>query len=193
MLQLVRFDAFLKLFVVIVVLILIAIYYILRKFLFPEIEVYKLFFFSSSVTAIFVALVLSPFCYRWLWQKGRTISSTLYPDLNGTWSGNIETETGAIIEVRAVIRQSILNTEIDMHGKTMKSVTLAATPSIEAGQHKLYYTYRAEPENPRWSPYHGTTTLTVRFARSGEGQRIGAVWPILHRSKDNRHYSIAAN
>ena len=38
-------------------------------------------------------------------------------------------EDGDTLQVRAVIRQSLLITQIDMHGETTKSLTLETTPN----------------------------------------------------------------
>jgi hypothetical protein len=56
-----------------------------------------------------------------------------------------------------------------MHGETVKSITLAASTIIEAGQYKLYYVYRAEPKEPTWAPYSGTTKFDLRISSIGAG------------------------
>jgi len=81
-------------------------------------------------------------------------------------------EGGKTIEVKAVIRQSLLFTQIDLHGETMKSVTLETTPSMESGQKKLYYVYRANPKNPAWPSYCGSTIFDVRQTRVEDGDRL---------------------
>lgn len=47
--------------------------------------------------------------------------------------GEITLENGEVISAKAVIRQTLLATQIDMHGKTTKSITLETTPTIEQG------------------------------------------------------------
>lgn len=91
------------------------------------------------------------------WFKNKNI----YPDLNGVWVGHVIIESGVEINVRAIIRQNLLLTELDMHGETVKSITLESTPTIEQGQKKLYYVYRSTPKDPSRQPYDGSTLLDV--------------------------------
>ena len=65
------------------------------------------------------------------------------------------------IEVRAKIKQALLVTKIEMHGPTVKSVTLEATPTKELDNNKLYYVYKSTPKNPSWSEYIGSTIFDV--------------------------------
>ena len=81
-------------------------------------------------------------------------------------------EDGDTLQVRAVIRQSLLITQIDMHGETTKSLTLETTPTVESGQKKLYYVYRSIPKNPGWSPYNGSTLFDVRRMESAQGEQL---------------------
>lgn len=68
------------------------------------------------------------------------------------------------MEAKAVIRQTLLQTQIDLHTATAKSITLETTPAEESGQLKLYYSYRSTPKNIKWSPYTGSTIFDVRAA-----------------------------
>jgi hypothetical protein len=90
------------------------------------------------------------------------VGASKFQDLNGAWAGTIHPSNGDPLRVRAVIRQSLLGTEIDLHGDSVKSITLAASVIMEAGQYKLYYVYRAEPRHPAWAPYSGTTKFDLR-------------------------------
>jgi hypothetical protein len=59
-----------------------------------------------------------------------------------------------------------------MHGETVKSITLAASTIIEAGQYKLYYVYRSEPKEPTWAPYSGTTKFDLRIKPMGASRSL---------------------
>lgn len=162
MFHLVRFDSILRHVVAFVVVVSILIHYGIQYILFPHLALYKVILISSSVAAVCVYIFLSPLFYRKVWKALRKWNNGIFSDLNGTWQGTINPSTGGVITVRAVIRQSLLATQIDLHGETVKSITLAASPMIESGQHKLYYVYRAEPKQVDRPPYSGTTNLAVR-------------------------------
>jgi len=166
-LHLINFEKRLRLFVVVAVAISTLIYYLIQFCIFPDLQVYRVVFISSIVTALLVSLLLSPVCYRWAWKTLRRWNGAVFQDVNGTWAGTITVGSGGALEVRAVIRQSLLATEIDVHGKSVKSMTLAAAPMIEAGQYRIYYVYRAEPKEPKWPPYNGTTKFTLRTLSVG--------------------------
>lgn len=166
MLHLIRFDGLLRFTILATVFASLALFYVLQCF-FPQLEVYRIFYFSSVITALVGYIALSPNCYRWCWRQAKALNKAIYPDLNGTWSGTIEIGPAHSLEVRAVIRQSLLVTEIDLHARTTKSITLAASAMVEGGQPMLYYIYRAEPKNPDWPSYSGTTRMTVRVDPDG--------------------------
>lgn len=113
-----------------------------------------------AVTIIFV--VTAKWSSRFFWRVAKRFNKSLYPDLNGTWEGEIITEGGQVLAAKAIIRQALLQTEIDMHTESTKSITLETTPAIEAGQYKLYYTYRAKPKEPKYGSYTGSTIFDVR-------------------------------
>jgi hypothetical protein len=106
-------------------------------------------------------ILLSPFISRKIWCIARAFKKNLYPDLNGVWVGQVTTEEQKTFEVRAIIRQALLATEIDLYGETVKSVTLETTPARELNKNKLYYVYRSTPKNPSWGDYVGSTIFDV--------------------------------
>lgn len=127
-----------------------------------SISLFKLITISSVVSMAIVFVLVSSFFSRKIWSIIRRWNKSLYPDLNGSWEGTITTDSGDVIPVRCLIRQKLLETEIDMHGETMKSITLESTPIISNGQKKLYYTYRSTPKNPAYGDYYGSTLFDVR-------------------------------
>lgn len=162
MLQLIKFDFFVKGLVVTTIAISTLIYYVIQSFFLPNYPFYQVVSISSLVTVALLIIILSPACYRLGWRLLRAIGASKFQDLNGAWIGTIHPSNGNPLQVRAVIRQSLLRTEIDLHGESVKSITLAASAIMEAGQYKLYYVYRAEPRHPAWPPYSGTTTFNLR-------------------------------
>jgi hypothetical protein len=99
---------------------------------------------------------------RSIWWVLSKFKKSLYPDLNGIWEGEILFESGGKIAAKAVIRQALLTTQIDLHTETSKSFSLETTPTIEGEQFKLYYTYQTKPKNPNWSIYTGSTIFDIR-------------------------------
>ncbi|MGY3591462.1 hypothetical protein ACVIGB_008959 [Bradyrhizobium sp. USDA 4341] len=162
MLQLIKFDLLVKALVITTIVISTLIYYLIQYFFLPDYPFYKVVPIASVVTALLVVIILSPICYRRGWRLLRLLGNSRFQDLNGAWAGTINPSTGGALAVRAVIRQSLLGTEIDLHGESVKSITLTASVILEAGQYKLYYVFRAEPRNPAWAPYNGTTKFNLR-------------------------------
>ena len=161
MFRIVRFDLLLRFVVFLSILIAVTAYVLIQKFTDTDISLFKLTTLSTTASTVVMFVLLSPYISRKLWSFARIIKKDLYPDLNGVWVGQVTTEENKIFEVRAVIRQALLITKIDMHGETVKSVTLETTPTIELNQKKLYYVYRSTPKNPAWADYIGSTIFDV--------------------------------
>lgn len=160
MFRIVNLGLILKIVVFVSIVFTIIIYSLVKGFLFPEWEVFKLLSLASFVSMSVLYVLLIPACARKAWGFILKIKN-IYPDLNGVWVGHVITEDNKEINVRAIIRQSLLLTELDMHGETVKSITLESTPTIEQGQKKLYYVYRSTPKDPTRPSYDGSTLLDV--------------------------------
>ncbi|UYO55179.1 hypothetical protein [Rhodopseudomonas palustris] len=165
--HLVRFESLLRGVVFLTVALSLLAFYLLDS-VSPNQPVYRLLFISSAITSVLLIVLLSPACFRIALRVFGRFNRVVWADLNGTWEGVITTSDGAELEVRAVVRQSLLKTEIDVHGETVKSITLAAATKMEAGQYKLYYVYRAEPKEPKWAPYSGTTKFDLNVLSSAK-------------------------
>jgi len=161
MFRIIRFDFLLRTVVLLSILIAVASYVLLQEFTATDIGIFKLTTISAAASSVIMLILLSPFISRKIWYVARVFKKDLFPDLNGVWVGQITTEDNKVFEVRAIIRQALLITEIDMHGETVKSVTLETTPTIELNQKKLYYVYRSTPKNPSWADYVGSTIFDV--------------------------------
>ncbi|MCS0351961.1 hypothetical protein ND920_10050 [Vibrio ordalii] len=117
---------------------------------------------SGGIAILLIMVITSNFTARPIWKILKFFIPSLYPDLNGTWEGEITTENKQVIPVRVLIKQSLLETQINIHTETSKSSTLESTPIVEGGEPKLYYMYRSLPKDLSWSPYLGTTIFDVR-------------------------------
>jgi len=165
--RIVRFDLLLKYITLITVVISISIYVFIQNYWLPDISLFKVITISSIVSTLLIPLLLTSFISRKIWVIFAWFDKSIFPDLNGTWEGEITIEDGTIIPTKAVIRQTLLTTQIDMHGKTTKSITLETTPTVEQGQKKLYYVFRSTPKTPGWPAYNGSTLFDIRTTCSG--------------------------
>lgn len=172
MFKVLKFDLLIKYITTTTVIISTGVYATIRTAWLPNLELFKVITISTIVSALIIFALLSPQLSRKIWAIWSIFNKSLFPDLNGTWEGEITLENGNTLITRAVIRQSLLTTQIDMHGETTKSITLEATPTIEQGQRKLYYTYRSSPKNPQWPSYNGTTLLDVRKTNQNKSTRL---------------------
>ena len=129
-----------------------------------ELPIVRLLSVAPWVVLIVILVITTNSTSRAIWRLLKKFNSSLYPDLNGTWEGEIVLEGGQKIPARAAIRQNLIEVQIDLHTETSKSLTLETTPVIEAGQFKLYYTFRSTPSNVKWQSYTGSTILDVRNA-----------------------------
>ncbi|NOX75916.1 MAG: hypothetical protein GXP17_04735 [Gammaproteobacteria bacterium] len=172
MFKIVKFDQLLRYTALSTVALSIAIYSLVQVFWVADFSLFKVITISSIVSTLMVVILLSPFFSRKIWALIGLFNKSLYPDLNGTWDGEITLEDGKTLQVKAVIRQSLLATEIDLHGETTKSITLETTPTIEQGQKKLYYVYRSSPKAPGWPSYNGSTLFDIRTLENKQGKSL---------------------
>ncbi|AXT27530.1 hypothetical protein D1823_13665 [Ruegeria sp. AD91A] len=141
-----------------------------ERFLQSELPIVRLLTVAPWVVLLVVLVLTTNVTSRFIWKVLKSFNSSLYPDLNGSWEGEITLENGIRIPARAIIRQNLIEAQIDLHTETSKSVSLETTPVIDAGQYKLYYTYRSAPSNVGWSSYTGSTILDVRnSAKKADG------------------------
>lgn len=160
MFRIINLSLVLKIVVFLSIVFTIILYSNIKEYFFPDWGLMKLLSLSSLVSMVVLYILLIPSCARKIWGFIQKIKN-IYPDLNGVWVGHVIIKDDVEINVRAVIRQNLLLTELDMHGETVKSITLESTPTIEQGQKKLYYVYRSTPKDPVRPPYDGSTLLDV--------------------------------
>jgi len=172
MFRIIKFDLLLKYTATATVFLSMSVYALVQTYWLPGISLFKIISFSTFVSTVLIFILLTPFLSRKIWSLLRFFNKSIFPDLNGTWAGEITMEDGNILQVRAVIRQSLLVTQIDMHGETTKSITLETTPTVESGQKKLYYVYRSIPKTPGWSSYNGSTLFDIRCIESEKAEQL---------------------
>lgn len=172
MFKIVRFDLLLRYIALATVALSTAIYALIQTQWFPDFSLFKVVTISSIVSTTLVMVLLTPFIARKIWAIWSWFDKSLFPDLNGTWEGEITLESGKTLQIKAVIRQSLLATQIDIHGETTKSITLETTPTIEQGQKKLYYVYRSTPKTPGWPSYNGSTLFDIRQTECNEKKSL---------------------
>ncbi|WP_166424419.1 hypothetical protein [Paraglaciecola sp. 20A4] len=172
MFRIVRFDLLVRYVALLTIAISLGVYSLIQEFLLPNFSLFKIVTISSIVSTFIIVTLLSPSISRKLWALKYLIDKSSFPDLNGTWEGVVTLENGGTLPVKAVIRQSLLNTQIDMHGETTKSITLETTPTLEQGQRKLYYVYRSTPKNPGYPSYNGSTLFDIRLVKTAHGEYL---------------------
>lgn len=145
--------------------------YAVFDWLWPGTSLIRLFTIASTVGAFLIFAVSSSFLSRKIWSLLKIFDQSLFPDINGAWEGEIIFD-GKSLKARAVIRQTLSHTQIDLHTPTSKSITLESTPVSEGGQAKLYYVHRVTPQNPDWHVYTGSTLFDIRRVSCDEGPTL---------------------
>jgi hypothetical protein len=164
MFRIINFTSVLRYVAIFTTVISIAAYDFLRTYLINDLPIIRVIAIAPWVALAIIWLITTSSSSRFIWRAVKRVNKNLFPDLNGTWRGEITTSEGIEIPASAVIRQSFLQMQIDIHTKTSKSMTLESTPAVEGGQPKIYYLYRSIPKNPEWTDYKGSTVFDVRRA-----------------------------
>jgi len=172
MFRIINFVTILRSAAVFTTFISIVAYEILRAYWRDDIPLIKVLSIAPWVAlGISVALTTNAIA-RLIWKAARYFNGSLFPDLNGTWAGEIITSDEKRIAAKAVIRQTFLQMQIDIHTETSKSITLETTPATEGGQCKVYYLYKSIPKELKWPEYKGATTFDIRTVVDGSEKRL---------------------
>lgn len=145
----------------------IFVYEVLREHLHTKLPIMKVFSIAPWIAAGLFLILTTDTTARFIWKVIRKIKKNTFPDLNGTWQGEIIVSETLRIPARALITQSLEQVKIDIHTETSKSITLETTPTIEYGHFRLYYLYKSIPKQPEWDEYKGTTTFDIRKTNDG--------------------------
>ncbi|QFU23031.1 hypothetical protein FS418_14885 [Shewanella sp. YLB-09] len=162
MFRIINFKSLLRYVAMITTIISIGAYEFLQSYWINDLSIVKVVSIAPWVAFLIIIAITTNFFARPIWKLFKKVNPALYPDLNGTWEGEITTQTGLVISVRVLIKQTLLETQINIHTETSKSLTLETTPTIEGGEPKLYYMYRSIPKDPDWSSYIGSTIFDIR-------------------------------
>lgn len=134
-----------------------------KYYLDDSLGIIKIASIAPSISFFLIFLITTGFFSRNIWRIVRKFNKSLFPDLNGTWEGEIITERNLKIPARALIKQTLVQTWIYIHTESSKSLTLESTPAIDCGQFKVYYIYKSIPKNTDWPIYMGSTIFDVRI------------------------------
>lgn len=168
MFRIIDFKILIRAVAIITTILSILIYEIVHRYWNSDIPLIRVISIAPLVSLLIIVILSSGIPSRAVWWGVRKIDKSLFPDLNGTWEGEILIGEGkSPLPARARIRQTLFQTWVDIHTETSKSQTLESTPAVEGGQCKLYYSYRANPKNPDWHSYYGTTIFDVRHVTIG--------------------------
>ncbi len=122
-------------------------------------------YISISITILdIIAFLISIYFWRFIWQYIPVLAEIYFPDINGIWQGKITFNANSQekeLEAKVRIKQNLWHINIDLCSSTSKSSTLVAYPTIEAGNHKLYYIYHNIPNKPEYPEYKGTAILNI--------------------------------
>jgi hypothetical protein len=162
MFRIINFKNLIHYFAVITTVISISIYEIAQRYWDNDIPLFKIVSIAPWISILILFFLSSHTTSRVVWWIVRKANKSIFPDLNGTWEGEIIFGENKSILAKAIIRQTLFQTWIDIHTETSKSSTLESTPTTEYGQCKLYYCYRSNPKNSDWPAYNGTTIFDVR-------------------------------
>ena len=134
----------------------------------------------SFVTFLITTVLFTAFnfCWRWVWRKVPALSKLLFPDLNGTWKGHLQTtwkdENGVTpgpIDTVVWIKQNLISVSIEQKTKESTSESTRVIPE-------------REPKNDRfrlWYSYHNKPMANVSHRSA---QHEGAGWLEMNVGRD---------
>ncbi|EIS3737926.1 TPA: hypothetical protein PKO72_001160 [Aeromonas hydrophila] len=166
MFRIIDFKSLLRYVAIATTIVSIGGYELVQSYWLNDLKVVKVLSIAPWVAFLVTIAITTSLTARPIWKLLKKFNPSLYPDLNGTWEGEIKTESGLEIPVHVLIKQTLLETQINIHTETSKSLTLETTPTIESGEPKLYYIYRSLPKDPTWSSYTGSTIFDIRTVES---------------------------
>lgn len=130
--------------------------------------------FKHLSTVLTIDVFLFGIFVKWIWRWKRLQGWLVpFPDLNGTWKGNIKcitentnTYSKKDIEVSLIIRQTFLNVSCMFKTEESQSVSYSASFLVhpEMGQKQLVYSYYNKPKasvRKRSIPHDGTVLLNI--------------------------------
>lgn len=144
-----------------------------------------------SLTAMILGTALAGAAnasWRWIWRTFPFLGRLLFPDLNGTWTGHLQStwkkpgsdETLPPIPATITIRQGLFTTNVAL--KTGESISHSTRVILEAfrnaGRFRIWYTYNNDPQaqyQHRSSPHEGVAFLELDLD-AGPGHLTGSYY-----------------
>lgn len=130
MFRIIDFKSLLRYVAVITTIISIGAYELVQSYWLNDFKIVKILSIAPWIALTLIVILTTSITARPLWKLLKIVKPSLYPDLNGTWEGEITTEKNLKIPVRVLIKQTLLETQIIIHTETSKSLTLETTPTI---------------------------------------------------------------
>lgn len=168
MFRVINFKSLLRYVAIITTIVSIGIYELVQNYWLNDLKIVKILSIAPWIALLITIVLTTSITARPLWNILKKVKPSLYPDLNGTWEGEITTELNKVIPVRVLIKQTLLETQVNIHTQTSKSLTLETTPTVEGGEPKLYYIYRSLPKDPNWNSYTGSTIFDIRRVHTND-------------------------
>jgi hypothetical protein len=128
---------------------------------------------SLAVTIVGTVLAIAAeLSWRWVWRKIPLLSRKAFPDLNGKWTGTLQStwkdpDTGqsiAPIPTEITVRQGLFSTSVSL--KTAESESHSTRCILERladiGRFRIWYSYNNDPiarVRHRSSPHEGVAFL----------------------------------
>lgn len=135
---------------------------------------------SVSLVAFAVGTILAGianFTWRWLWRRVPSLNRWLFPDLNGTWTGTLQSTwidpatavSPGPIPTTVTIRQTLFDVSVKMKTGESGSYSTRVIPEAEpqADRYRLWYSYDNRPTatvQHRSTPHEGVAWLEVALA-----------------------------
>lgn len=135
---------------------------------------------SVSLVAFIVGTLftgLANFTWRWLWRRVPSLNRWLFPDLNGTWTGTLQStwidpatgKSPGPIPTIVTIRQTLFNISVKMKtGESSSySTRVIAEAEPQADCYRLWYSYDNRPiasVQHRSNRHEGVAWLEVSLA-----------------------------
>lgn len=121
--------------------------------------------------------------WRWLWRRIPSLNRWLFPDLNGIWTGSLQTTwanpttgvTPGPIPTTVTIRQSLFDISVKLRTGESDSYSTRVIPEAEpqADRYRLWYSYDNKPKTNvqhRSNQHEGVAWLEI--ALQGDADKL---------------------